>query len=340
MVKNGELFVIKDMKRKGMTITQISKELGRDRKAIRKWLKESEARSYKRKSISSGVLDPFKNYIRGRMQEGCLNAIVLWDEIKQQGYSGGITILRQFMQPLRPTVISKATERFETLPGKQAQVDWGTFRVDWMGEKKRVYAFVMILGYSRMMYVEFIEDEKLETIMGCHVRAMDYFGGITETCLYDNMKTVVNGQDERGQVIWNERFAGFAAHHGFILQRCRPYRARTKGKVEDGVGYIRKNFWPRVRTFTGLNDLNLQVRHWLDTVANVRVHGTTHEVPLVRLLNMSKGISVKFRMIHWCRIRVTVTRSLINILGTLSRYKMIEMEFYEFTTITVKSLNM
>jgi len=132
----------------GMTITQISKELGRDRKTIRKWLKESEARSYKRKSISSGVLEPFKNYIRGRMQEGCLNAIVLWDEIKQQGYSGGITTLRQFMQPLRPTVISKATERFETLPGKQAQVDWGTFRVDWMDEKKRVYAFVMILGYS------------------------------------------------------------------------------------------------------------------------------------------------------------------------------------------------
>lgn len=275
--------MIKDMRRKGMTITQISNELGRDRKTIRKWLNESEARTYKRKSPNGTILNPFKIYIRQRMQEGCLNAVVLWDEIKQLGYSGGITTLRLFMQPLRPTVVSKATERFETLPGKQAQVDWGTFRVDWMGEKKRIYAFVMVLGYSRMMYVEFTEDEKLETLMGCHNRAMDYFGGITETCLYDNMKTVVIGQDERGQVIWNERFARFAAHHGFTLQRCKPYRARTKGKVENGAAYIRKNFWPRVRTFNGLHDLNLQVRHWLDTVANIRVHGTTREIPLVRL---------------------------------------------------------
>ncbi|GAA4718407.1 Mu transposase domain-containing protein [Brevibacillus fulvus] len=107
--------------------------------------------------------------------------------------------------------------------------------------------------------------------------------GITDSCLYDNMKTVVIGQDDRGQAIWNERFARFAAHHGFILRRCKPYRARTKGKVENGVGYIRKNFWPRIQTFTGLNDLNQQVRHWLDTVANVRIHGTTHEMPLMRL---------------------------------------------------------
>jgi transposase len=283
LIKNGEFFVIKDMKQRGMTITQISNELGRDRKTIRKWLKEPEATSYTRKSSIGCILDPFKTYIRQRMQEGCLNATVLLDEIKEQGYPGGITTLRLFMNPIRPTVVSKATERFETPPGKQAQVDWGTFRVDWMGQKKRIYAFVMVLGYSRMMYVEFTEDEKLETLMGCHTRAIEYFGGITETCLYDNMKTVVIGQDERGQVIWNERFARFATHHGFILQRCRPYRARTKGKVENGVSYIRKNFWPRIRTFTGLNDLNQQVRHWLDTVANVRIHGTTHEMPSTRL---------------------------------------------------------
>ncbi|GAA4718398.1 DDE-type integrase/transposase/recombinase [Brevibacillus fulvus] len=176
MVKNGEFFVIKDMRQKGMTITQISNELGRDRKTIRKWLIEPEAKSYKRKPSEKTILEPFKNYIRQRMQEGCLNAVVLLEEIKAQGYSGGITTLRMFMKPIRPTVVSKATERFETPPGKQAQVDWGTFRVDWMGQKKRIYAFVMILGYSRMMYVEFTEDEKLETLKGCHIRAMEYFG--------------------------------------------------------------------------------------------------------------------------------------------------------------------
>jgi transposase len=88
---------------------------------------------------------------------------------------------------------------------------------------------------------------------------MQYLGGVTETCLYDNMKTVVSGVDDQGEVIWNERFARFASHHGFLIQRCRPYRARTKGKVENGVGYVRKNFWPRVQTFTDLQHLNEQV---------------------------------------------------------------------------------
>lgn len=207
-----------------------------------------------------------------------------YDEIKTNGYTGQIRLLRAFMEPHRPAVLSKATERYETPPGKQAQVDWGHFKADWNGGIKRLYAFVMVLGHSRAMYLEFTEDERLDTLMGCHLRAMQYFGGRPETMLYDNMKTVVQGQDEQGHPIWSERFARFAAHHGFLLRRCAPYRARTKGKVENGVGYVRKNFWPRIRTFTSLADLNLQARHWLDTVANVRVHGTTHEVPMQRML--------------------------------------------------------
>jgi transposase len=282
MVQNGEFFMIKLMKQNGMTITQIAEELGRDRKTIRKWLNEKEPQNYQRSITQPGKLEPFKSYIRQRMEEGCLNAVVLFDELKAKGYTGQLTLLRNFMRPLRPVVVAKATERFETPPGKQAQVDWGQFTVDWNGKKKRLYAFVMVLGYSRMMYVEFTEDERLETLMGCHLRAMHYFGGKTETCLYDNMKTVVVGQDDQGEVIWNERFAHFASHHGFILRRCRPYRARTKGKVENGVGYVRKNFWPRVQTFTGLHDLNIQARLWMDSVANVRVHGTTYEIPLER----------------------------------------------------------
>lgn len=285
MVKNGEYFMIKEMHQRGMNITQISNELGRDRKTIRKWLEEGMPGTYHRTAKKQSKLEPFKDYIRQRMEEGCLNATVLYDEIKAKGYSGKTTILRIFMQPIRPTVTSKATERFETPPGQQAQVDWGHFSVNWEGKHKRLYAFVKVLGYSRAMYVEFTEDEKLETLMGCHLRAMQYFGGRTETCLYDNMKTVVTGQDAQGEVIWNERFARFAAHHGFTLRRCKPYRPRTKGKVENGVGYVRKNFWPRIREFTSLHDLNLQARHWMETVANVRVHGTTHEIPMERLQN-------------------------------------------------------
>ncbi len=283
MIKNGEHHMIKEMQQKGMNISQIASELRRDRKTIRSWLNETETKAYQfQLTLKPCLLEPFKDYVKRRMEEGCLNAVVLFDEIKAQGYGGKKTMLRYFMNPLRPVVISQATERYETPPGQQAQVDWGLFKIKWNGTYKRIYAFVKVLGYSRMMYVEFTENEQLETLMGCHLRAMAYFGGRTATILYDNMKTVVSGQDAQGDVVWNERFTQFANHHGFILRRCRPYRARTKGKVESGVKYVRKNFWPRVQTFTDLNDLNNQARAWLDQTANVRVHGTTHEVPQER----------------------------------------------------------
>ena len=141
--------MIHEMKKRGMNISQIANELGRDRKTIRKWLQYSEPVPYQRRVKRPSKLDPFKDYIRRRMEEGCLNANVIFDEIRSQGYTGGKTILRTFMQPLRPAVLMKATVRFETSPGHQAQVDWGRFRVDWNGEPKRLYAFVMVLGYSR-----------------------------------------------------------------------------------------------------------------------------------------------------------------------------------------------
>jgi transposase len=141
---------MKDMRQKGMSITQIAEELGRDRKTVRKWLQETEEPTgYPDRKPVEGKLDGYKDYIRHRMTEGCLNASVLLDEIRERGYTGSSTILRVFIQPLRPAVQSKATERFETLPGEQAQVDWGHFRVAQDGKFKRLYAFVMVLGYSR-----------------------------------------------------------------------------------------------------------------------------------------------------------------------------------------------
>jgi transposase len=283
MIKNGEFYVIHEMKKRGMNISQIANELGRDRKTITKWLAHSEPKSYQRQSSHPGKLEPFKNYIKQRMEEGCLNSNVLYEEIIAKGYTGGRTLLRSYMQPLRPVVMQKATVRFETPPGYQGQMDWGRFRVNWYGKEKRIYAFVSVLGYSRAMYLEFTEDEKLDTLIGCHLRAFEYFGGRPDVMLYDNMKTIVTRVDERGYAIWNERFSHFANHHGFLLKRCRPYRARTKGKVESGIKYVRQNFWPRVREFTGLDDLNRKALEWLNTVANVRIHGTTHEVPFERL---------------------------------------------------------
>lgn len=109
------------------------------------------------------------------MQEGCLNATVILDEIKERGYPGSDTTLRDYMKPMRPEMKAKATIRFETAPGEQAQVDWGTVTADWNGRSKQLHVFVM-LCYSRMIYVEFMEDEKLESLFGCHTRALQFLG--------------------------------------------------------------------------------------------------------------------------------------------------------------------
>lgn len=280
MVLREEFFMIRDLKSKGMSNTQIAKEMDVDRKTVAKWLSIDEIPCYKKRLPILGKLDPYKTYILERMNEGCLNSSVLLDEITGMGYEGKSTILRVFMQEYREQAIAKATIRYETPPGKQAQVDWGEFKVQRPdGSMMQVHAFVMILGYSRMQYVEFTEDEKLETLIGCHERAFKYFGGIPETILYDNMKTVVKHIHLKGESKWNERFLRFAQHHGFNPISCKPYRPKTKGKVENGVKYLRRNFWPRVKMISGLAELNEMVWAWLEETCNVRLHSTTRKIP-------------------------------------------------------------
>ena len=169
--------------------------------------------------------------------------------------------------------------RFETDPGEQAQVDWGVFSyVGEDGRKHRMWGFVMVLGWSRAIYVEFVRRADEATFIRCHLNAFDYFGGVPRRCLYDNAKVVVLGRDDDGRAKWNDRMLDFARKVGFELRLCRPYRAQTKGKVESGVKYVKGNFWPSVR-FGDDADLNRQALAWCDGIANERVHGTTGRVP-------------------------------------------------------------
>lgn len=285
MINCEEYFMIRDLKSKGMSITQIAKEVGVNRKTVSSWLKKNTLPSYKRKSVKGSKLEPFKAYILERMNEGCVNAVVLYDEIVEKGYQGKLTILREFMRPYREKALSKASIRYETPPGKQAQVDWGEFFAQQAdGKFKKLYAFIMILGYSRDYYLEFTEDSKFDTLVGCHERAFSYFGGVPESILYDNMKTVVAHSHKAGMDKWNQRFLRFADHHNFTPIRHRPYKPRTKGKVERGVKYVRGNFWPRIKTFRDLSDLNEKALVWLDTKCNARLHQTTRRVPKEALL--------------------------------------------------------
>lgn len=265
----------------GVNKAEIARRFGISRQTVYNHLNRSGPFPKPRKKRAS-KLDPFKKHIRARLERFDLRATVLFEEIRALGYRGGLTILRDFVRPLKEEFARRVTERFETLPGRQAQIDWGecgTIAVG--GERRKLYVFVMVLGYSRMLYARFTTSSRLPVLLGCLVRAFEALG-IPREILVDNMKQAVEQHDPAtGTVRWNRRFLDFADHHGFLPVAAPPYWPRVRGKVERGVGYIKSSFLEG-RTFTDLDDLNRQLEVWLDTVANVRVHGTTRERPVDR----------------------------------------------------------
>ncbi|MCL6472987.1 MAG: IS21 family transposase [Firmicutes bacterium] len=280
MVQGEEMMDIKDLQRQGLNITQIALVTGRDTKTVRKYLAQKEPPKYTARPPVASKLDPFKPYIRMRMEAGMTNGVKMLTEIQKKGYTGGISILKDFMRPLR---IDKETaiKRFETNPGFQAQVDWGHCgRIFHKGVVRPLYCFVMTLGFSRYMYVEFTARQDTTTFMRCHTNAFEFFGGVTEQILYDNTKSAVIRRFLE-KVELNPRFADMAAHYGFTPRFCKPYRAQTKGKVESAIKYVKGNFLLG-EVFSSLEEINAAALAWLAEVANVHVHGTTGEVPRAR----------------------------------------------------------
>lgn len=279
-----ERFMIKDMYRKGVSISEIARRTGRDRKTIRQIVTAPGLAVVPApRKPKPCKIDPYLPYLEQRMEEGVLNARKLYGELVDMGYPGGETQVRGFVQKHRPERGSGATARFETAPGEQGQVDWGHFGfITHQGHTCRLYAFVLTLGWSRAMYLRFTTSMEQIWFIRCHLHAFSYLGGVPRRLLYDNLGSVVSRHDPDGTVHWNPRFLDFADVAGFAPQACRPYRPQTKGKVENGVKYVRGNFWQGLH-FQDLDDLNTQALHWLNTVANCRVHGTTNEVPFTRL---------------------------------------------------------
>lgn len=278
-----ERFMIKEWHRKGVSISEIARRTGRDRKTIRKAL-GAPLDVRQSRGPRQRKLDPYVAYLQQRMGEGVYNAHKLFVEIQAQGYRGGETQVRAYVQHCRPARASaQATVRFETEPGQQAQVDWGHFGyVAWAGKRERLYGFIMTLGWSRTMYLEFTTSLDTGWFLRCHQHAFEYFGGGPREVLHDNLKSAVLERDADGNIHWNPRYLDFALAHGFRPRACQPYRAQTKGKVERGVRYVRVNFWPGLQV-SGLADLNQQALAWCNTVANPRIHATTGETPFSRL---------------------------------------------------------
>jgi len=268
--------------RQGHGIRTIARHLGISRNAVRRALRRNGPPVYERKRRPS-KLDPFKDYLIQRLTDFPeLSSERLFEEIKVQGYTGGKTILKDFTLPYRRRR-REPILRFETAPGEQAQVDWSDLGVHLIdGCPKKLYLFAMILGYSRCLFAEVVTKTDCDTLISCHRRAFAYFGGTTRTILYDNMKTVVLKRGGDGNHLFNPSFLDFAGYIGFSPKLCRPYRAKTKGKVERAFGYIKDRFLVG-QTFTDLDDLNTRLRIWLETEANTRKHATTGEVPFARL---------------------------------------------------------
>ncbi len=286
MVNLEERFMMRDMYRRGMSISAIARETGRDRKTIRKIIQAGQsgtgdqpARRRRKKGVK---LAPFEGYLKQRIAEGVLNTRKLLRELKARGYQGRLTQLILYVQPYRTSREERAVMRYETEPGQQAQVDWTSLGyVSLDGRQQRLYAFVMTLGYSRMLYVEFTTSTEVTTWLRCHQHAFEYFGGIPREILHDNLKTAVLSRGVGGKIHWNPRYLDFALYYGFSPYPCKPYRAQTKGKVERSIGYVQQSFWVGTH-FTDVADLNSQVLEWLQGVANVRIHGTTGVTPLSR----------------------------------------------------------
>jgi transposase len=303
VLKTGEFFMIRDLFQKGWTKTAIAEATGFDRKTISKYINSDKVPEAKSRKSKPSKLDPFKPYILQRIQEEATNCVVLLEEIQAMGYEGQSTILRDFVKPHRAQPKKQATLRFETPPGKQAQMDWaevGMYEVD--GKLQKVYAFIMILGYSRMKYIEFTTDMKLETLMKCHMNAFAYFNGLPHHILYDNMKTVVI-KHSPVEIRCNRTFEDFLAYYGIVPKACKPSRPQTKGKVERTVHYLKNNFFQRKHEPT-LYALNENIRKWLDQTANKKKNQTTNEPPVLRFQQEQKflqpwGVKPLFPTSHW-----------------------------------------
>jgi transposase len=282
VIKEKEVIEIRILKEMGLTNKAISKYLGYSRKTISKYLKGDWI-----KMKRDSKLSPFKEYILKRLKEYPeLKATVIYKEIKDMGYMGKMTILRDFIRGIRPRD-KKEIVRFETEPGKQFQVDWGSGKTSIAGEEESVKYFVMVLGYSRMIYVEFVRDERLSTLLRCHNDAFEYFGGYCNEGLYDNMKTVVKRLEKKKE--YNAKFMEFAEFYGFEVKTHRPYNPKAKGKVERMVPFVRNNllYGKKYSSFEELNRLRFQ---WLED-ANNRLHSDLKERPIERFEREKKSLN-------------------------------------------------
>jgi transposase len=276
----------------GMKVAQIARATELDRKTVRRCVRQVAWRPYRREPAADTLMAAHRAWLVERAPQVNFSARILFQELcAQRAYAGGYGTVRDAVRPLRieAAAASLTQCRFETEPGEQAQADWGEVRVRFLAGPAVVHIFVLTLGYSRRAWAEGYEHERMESLLAAHENGFAHFGGVTREILYDRMRTVIQGEDD-GRKRWNVTFKAFAGHWGFEPRVCRPYRAQTKGKVESGVKYVKRNFLPG-RAFRDLDDFNEQLRAWLADIADMRIHGTTHEAPIERFAREAAALT-------------------------------------------------
>jgi transposase len=262
----------------GLNCSQIAAITGLTFKTINKWLNEKRYRMRKSSGRAS-KLDPFKNQIAGMLEKYPYTSAQIFLRIKENGFDGGYTIVKDYLSKVRPPKI-KAYLKLFFAPGECAQVDWGSYgSVNVGSSRRRLSFFVMVLCYSRLMYVEFTVSQTMEHFLACHQNAFNFFGAVPKKIIVDNLKSAVLKRIVGQAPVFNPRYVDFADHYGFDIAACNVGAGNEKGRVENGVGYIKKNFLAGL-DIPDFAAVHPAVRHWLDAVANVRIHGETHKKPL------------------------------------------------------------
>ena len=269
---------IKKMHCDKLRSSQIASELGLDERTVGYWLEEKNYRQRKQCRMSS-KLDAYKPQIGQWLATYPYSATQIFQRLRdEEGYLGGATIVRDYVARVRP----RKTKAFLTLsfePGECAQVDWGQYGTVKVGStERRLSFFVMVLCYSRMMYLEFTVLETMEHFLQCHRNAFEFFGAVPKAIMVDNLKCAVLKRLVGSDPVFNPRYLEIANHYGFTIRACGVGKGNEKGRVENGVGYVKKNFLSGL-DIPDFSTVNPAASRWRDSIANIRPHGTTHKPP-------------------------------------------------------------
>jgi transposase len=263
-----------------LSATQIASELALDPRTVRSWLSQPRF-SQRKSSPRSSKLDPFKAGIARMLETHPYTARQVLQRIREQGFAGGYSIVKDYVSSIRPQR-SPAYLTLAFAPGECAQVDWGSFGSVAVGNTyRRLSFFVMVLCYSRMLYLEFTVSQSLEHFLACHQNAFHYLGSVPQRIMVDNLKSAVLRRIIGRAPGFNPKYLDFANHYGFSISACNVGKGNEKGRVENAVGYLKKNLLAglEIPDFAAIGPA---AKHWLETVANVRIHGESHQKPVER----------------------------------------------------------